>query len=371
MTNQPRTRKRRHYVFAGIALIAACGIALVLVDLVVFWWDQRHPHPLAQAAVQPSDKTPPIYEETTVGYRLRRFLDQPIIDPISRRETRYRSNALGFRGGPVAPKAAGVQRILVLGDSITLAPYLEESETYPAVIEASLRAKGLAAEAINAGLSGACIRDELLILNETGLLAEPDVVVLGMFLNDATRSRMFVLPESLLAHSALARRMMTQEFVNEAVEDNRAEYERLSGKPYPTTVYPAEAWRTDRAAFDAEVAAVVIDWGAAWFPWSWNEMRPDLDILRSLSVKHDFQLLVVLFPARVQIEATFLDDRPQAMWKQLMVELDLPHLDLLPVLRAGYERTGEPQTYDHCHLRPSASRLVGDAIADRILDMKF
>src|SRR5262249_33648320 len=56
-----------------------------------------------------------------------------------------------------APAAAATDRpvrIVVLGDSLTAGLGLRADETFPAKLEQALRAKGLAVEVANAGVSG-------------------------------------------------------------------------------------------------------------------------------------------------------------------------------------------------------------------------
>ena len=158
-------------------------------------------------------------------------------------------------------------------------------------------------------------------------------------------------------------RFAENRFVNQALHENRDEYQRLSGKPFPDTQYPKDAWRTDPAAFEKRIAENAIDWGGAWFDWAWNEMRPDLDIMRALSEERRFKLLIALFPATIQWEAEFLDDRPQQFFKALMNELEIEHLDLLPALRAAFQRDRQSLAYDHAHLRLEGNRLAAQAIA--------
>ncbi|HZI95458.1 MAG TPA: GDSL-type esterase/lipase family protein [Patescibacteria group bacterium] len=102
---------------------------------------------------------------------------------------RVRINALGFRGGEFPlRKAPGTLRILCVGDSYTFGPYVEDDQTFPAMLgrallEASPPAPGRV-EVINAGASGFSIEDELIYLRDKAGPLEPDVVVLGFCQND-------------------------------------------------------------------------------------------------------------------------------------------------------------------------------------------
>ena len=84
-------------------------------------------------------------------------------------------NALGLRGPEIArTPPPGRTRILALGDSMTFGFYLEESETWPARLEALLRGEGRDVEVVNAGVGGWTISSETLFLEERALALAPD-----------------------------------------------------------------------------------------------------------------------------------------------------------------------------------------------------
>lgn len=360
----PRVSRARSILFRVVALVGSLAVALVATEWVLSWAANRRAEAGLAAAVRDRrGSIAPLYENTPGGLRLRRFLDLHHVDPISNRGTHIRTNALGYRGDAVGPKAPGELRILVLGDSITLAAYCEESETYPSQLEQRLVRPDRPVRVINAGVAGASLREYLLIFNETGRLTQPDWVVVGLFLNDAQQSRNFPIPQGLAAHSEIARRLAEHRYTEQVRDEAPREYERLSGRFYPTTQYAPDAWRHDRAAFEAQIALNALDWGAAWFSWAWEEMRPDLDGLRGLAVHDRFRLFVVLFPCTMQVEAEFLDDQPQRYFERLLAELGIRHLDLLPAFRAAYRKSGRSLAYDHCHLTPQGNALAAEELA--------
>lgn len=355
--------RRRWAVFALLSLLASTAIALLAAELVVRLLERRvqSAGALATAANQPIP--PRIYEYTPGGLRPKRFVEAIYTDTVSNRPVSIRTNALGYRGAAVGPKPSNELRILALGDSITFAHYLEEPDTWPAQLENKLAAGGRQVRVLNAGVPGASLREELLVLTETGLLTQPDIVLVGLYLNDAEASRIFPIPQGLAEQSALAKRVVEMRYADQAAADSRLEYERLSGRPFPAREFPPEAWRTDRDAFEALIARNTLDWGRAWFNWAWDEMRPDLEIMRGLSQKHGFLLCVVLFPVKAQVEADFLDDRPQRMFDHLLKDLGVAHLDLLPALRTAHQKLGHTLSYDQCHLTAEGFNVVTQAMA--------
>ena len=105
----------------------------------------------------------------------------------------------GFRG-PDRPveKAAGVHRMLILGDSFTAGLHVAEEDSYPARLETSLNSKsapGARFEVINAGVPGYSTAQEMELFREIGWKQQPDLVVLAVYLgNDLGNNSIRVTP---------------------------------------------------------------------------------------------------------------------------------------------------------------------------------
>ncbi len=239
--------------------------------------------------------------------------------------------------------------------------FTPEERTWPGVL-----ARRAGDTVFNAAVTGLGLREEVLTLVETGLQTEPDVVIVGLFLNDAQASRFRRVPDDLAAGSAILRRLRALETGRETAASAEETYRRLSGKAFAFEPRAADAWRTDPAALEALVAAAVEDWGHAFFTEAWDRMRPDLLALRDLAAEHDFRLVVLLFPVRYQVEAEYVDDRPQRLFRSLMNELGIDHLDLLPELRRRFASNRVELTHDHCHLTPAGHAAVADQVLDHI-----
>lgn len=121
-------------------------------------------------------------------------------DAVARRAphaVEFRYNALRFRDVGPSPRPPGVTRVVVLGDSFTEGQGVKEPDTYPRVLEGLLRAGGGQWEVRNCGRRGAdfpALNDAF----EDALRYEPDVVVLGMVLNDGERSPEFHARQSFV-----------------------------------------------------------------------------------------------------------------------------------------------------------------------------
>jgi lysophospholipase L1-like esterase len=99
-----------------------------------------------------------------------------------------RFNSLQFRDKEFGPRRRGVRRVAVLGDSFTEGQGVKEADTYPRQLEALLNeAQPGEWEVLNWGRRGADF-PRLYDTFEQILEYDPDVVVYGMFLNDAEQS---------------------------------------------------------------------------------------------------------------------------------------------------------------------------------------
>jgi len=86
---------------------------------------------------------------------------------------------------PPIPKARG-PRVVFLGDSLTAGYGLERDEAFPSLVGKALEEKGLAAEIVNAGVSGDTSAGGLRRIDWL-LRQKPDIVVVGLGGNDGLR----------------------------------------------------------------------------------------------------------------------------------------------------------------------------------------
>jgi len=289
---------------------------------------------------------------------------------LSHRDVEIATNALGFRAPDLPEEKGREYRILVLGDSITLGDYVAEDETYPSRVENYLRPNQGSLRVINAGIGSSDIKNEFETLLETGLKAKPDLVLIGLYLNDGELSANLFIPPppGILKHSYFASWLNRESRLLLYRWKHR---EDLGGKNSAWLKafvggrdLKGKDWVTDRDGLDSLIALNYRDWGAAWDPRTWQIIESYLVKIKQLQDQYHFQLAVALFPVRYQVEATYLNNVPQNYFEGLMAKLNIPHLDLLPLLRQAYAaNTGQALYYDKCHLTPVGNDLVGKSIA--------
>jgi lysophospholipase L1-like esterase len=93
------------------------------------------------------------------------------------REYRLRTNSDRLRGPELGPKDPNTIRILAIGDSVTHGWGVAEEESYPAVLQIMLRARGHQVEVLNAGVPSNTDIAMQLWCTRFGAALKPDVVL--------------------------------------------------------------------------------------------------------------------------------------------------------------------------------------------------
>jgi hypothetical protein len=323
------------------------------------------------------------YVHTPTGRRLRRGASGAITGHhLSRKDIAFSTNSLGYRDDEIGEKTERDYRILALGDSITLGDYAAPDETYPAYVERSLIAAGHPAlegrdvQVINAGVGAIDLQNELAILMETGLSVEPDVVLVGLFLNDAYHSPVLKIrrlsPALSWSHFLRVASMWLDVSLDRYVYEgtglrNEGVIERERERFLSTHPVAKGDWRSSQEAFNALIADRIGAWGYAWSDDFWQKIVPLLELMKQVGDERGFELAVLLFPVSFQVQSELLVDEPQREFSRHMSELGVPHIDLLPILREKYQRDGVNVFYDHCHYRPEGHAYFAKAVADFLL----
>ncbi|MEW5945072.1 MAG: GDSL-type esterase/lipase family protein [bacterium] len=93
--------------------------------------------------------------------------------------------------GVIGPKTQGKFRVICLGASPTFGWGVKHEDAYPARLEGLLRAGGVDAEVLNAGMIGySSHQGKIIFMNELAAL-EPDAITVSYVINDIDRYRFF------------------------------------------------------------------------------------------------------------------------------------------------------------------------------------
>jgi hypothetical protein len=279
-------------------------------------------------------------------------------------------NSLGLRYAELGPKGPDEFRVLVLGDSITFGDFVLESETWTGQMESLAAGRKKTVRFINAGLPGAGTAEELALFREIGARVKPDLVLVGMYLNDAQTGSLF-FTKKLPGRWAKSRflswlserfQLLDTRFLRKALPgeiDPRWRETFRAGRPLKT----GDMFGT-RDGFDYEIYNAYMDFGLGWNPKAWEIIGTITSALHDEVTAQDARLAVLLFPVHLQVKGTFEDFEPQKSCARMCARLDIPFDDPVPVLRRTWQSNHEKLFFDHCHYTPRGYEVVARQTVD-------
>jgi lysophospholipase L1-like esterase len=289
---------------------------------------------------------------------------------LSHNDVVIETNSLGLRHPELGPKSDDEFRILVLGDSITFGDYLAFEETYPALLERRLEGRRPRVTVINAGLPGASTSNELYHYLEISDAVDPDLVLVGMYLNDSQNSGRFYARSlrqpyassrflTFLANrvALLRLELWSDEVIPEIDPGWREEFQ---GDRWLRT---GDMWN-DSESFDFEIYNAYMDFGLAWNPQSWTILKRIVHTFSAAARQNGHDFAVFLLPIHIQVKGTVENFQPQQNFLAMCDFLDLTCLDLVPALRADWQARHTELYYDHCHLTADGNSVVADALVE-------
>lgn len=312
-----------------------------------------------------------LYERSAYGKRLRANTRVLIRNhPFSKENVHIRVNDKGFRGESIPEKKAENEyRILVLGDSLTLQDYLPEEDLFTELMQRELNASQSQRliRVINGGNTDFGLKEEIAFLEDRGLPIQPNMVIVGFYLNDSEPSwgvqgKLGIKKKAYWLRSSLA---LSRLYLNYKLYQwaKRTGFSKFQWTKQTNRL----DWKHNRDAFLALAKEARYGWGAAWQEDSWAIIDQGLRRLEEISKKNHFQVFIVIFPVAYQVEAHFLENKPQQLLKNTAVSLGFDTYDPLPMLR---EHKDSHLFYDECHLTRTSNNLIGQGIV-RILKERY
>ncbi|MFO0980791.1 MAG: SGNH/GDSL hydrolase family protein [Planctomycetota bacterium] len=255
-------------------------------------------------------------------------------------------NALGMRGPQTTrAKPAGQFRVLGIGDSFTFGTGVHERDTYLSQLEQLLQAHDHSGRhaVLNAGVMGYNTRDEVLYLERRWLDLDPDLVLIGFYLNDAYDDVAFAnMGEDLaltLEPTGLARASYVIDILQHAW---RAHALKLALDQRYRSVYFQQPRRyLERSDTD-------MDWLVA---------RRSLEHAVALAREHHFAIALVLFPELRDLDGDYPFRAIHELVLDAAAQIGLPALDLLATFRGHPDRELWVHPSDH-HPNEIAHRLA-------------
>lgn len=358
---------------AFLAVLLGCGLCVLLFaagEGVARWRVSRIP----PASVPSGVEHPPYYNNPGVETSPRAFGFH----------LTYRINKDGLRGPEVPPKGKAT-RVLVLGDSLVFGAFAREDETLPAQLERLLRSGGQEWQVLNGGVSSYDAWDYAGFLRLKGLAFEPDIVIVGLYMNDHIARKAFV--ETTKAKSAPRRRLLAKvrdlvfksELVNAGMywlqrhqdprrprlsvaKPLRDEDRQVIASYFPgdkATAKAVEAFLTDYR-YDAGLAKDTLPWLLDLE--AWNSIEAPLKEVRALCASKGIKVMAVVFPVQFETVPGYSWPQPHAHIADLLKKAGIPAVDLLPLYRNHGADSLYPMRYDIAHPSAPGYTIAAEAV---------
>ena len=289
-------------------------------------------------------------------------------------EITIKINSLGWRDREISlEKQEDTFRIVALGDSITFGWGVELYETYVKQLETILKKQNSHKnyEVINISIEDLGLQEELKLLKQVGLSFQPDLVLLGFYLNDARPIGGF---SNELKPTWFHRRYILRQIVN-LIPFTKAIAKKALIKFGVRTVaesrfrwintFTKREWVTDQDKMKQLIKSADLDWGLAWKPESWIAIDQYIQEMQEVTQSAGCPLTVVCFPVSVQVESgfTFLDE-PQQHLSKICHSRSIPFLNLLPSFRHWNTMVEESLFFDLCHPTPLAHQKTAQVVSE-------
>ena len=348
------SRIRRRLLLSGIFVLAGLAGAELLVRAFV---SRRTPSTESDPRLVEPSGDPRIRFENRPGARQAiRFFDakggvaKEVVAVI---------NADGYRGTALAKeKPRDTLRIAALGDSQTFGIGIGEGESWPAVLEASLRRSlpGRKVEVMNCAVPGYDAEQEAAALETRWLAYAPDLVLLGYFANDPPP------PTNLPDTSKTWSRWMLGELL-----PNRRGFLGWTRRTSALVDVVLDGVYRRLLVHEWTVGAEHLHDDASD---GWQRTRVLFTIERDACARAGARFAVVLIPFLIRSGGGLISTGPYRKVSAACAEAGVPTLDLEPSFRDVDFANLLVHARDS-HSAPPAHRIEGETIARWVLEQRL
>lgn len=288
-------------------------------------------------------------------YGNRRIYYQPAKHPAmiyTVKPNAYREiNSHGFRDREHSlKKSPDTTRILLIGDSVTRGYGIQnEADRYTDLLEEKLNTSAGNYEIINFGMDQYATVQQASLLAEWGVAFQPDQLIISYVLNDPS-SDGSINDFFVRSHAS----SMALHWIFEKVDIIKKRYSRdhLIRDCRYFDYY-------SKMHCDAE---------------KWEKVRSSFQKIRDLSIKHNFPVLLVVFPLLDKTpQATFQDYHWHAVHQQVLAaaqENDFDTLDLLPAFANYMPLDLKIKASDRLHPNELGHRVAAEAIFEKLRNLQ-
>jgi lysophospholipase L1-like esterase len=258
-------------------------------------------------------------------------------------------NSMGFRDREYSlNKPAGVFRVLGLGDSITFGAGVKVGDTYLKQLEKLLnhRKEEVKYEVINAGINRYDNLQELRLLKELAPKLHPDLVVIGVCIND-----IYGVPHKYKVparNQAVKNKACAHTIIHKLICNLRKQSKFVD--------LAIKLYRNSRVALHAAnyLREYLRSCYRRWEGEDWGLLQKQLLEFKSIADEQGFQIVFVLFPTEIQLHFTQQEAVPQLKFVEFAQAHEFLYLDLFRSFKENGLSTKKPLFLEKDDLHPNA-----------------
>jgi len=273
-------------------------------------------------------------------------------------EVRY--NQAGLRERELAPKADGVRRIVVVGDSFTYGHGLPEAKSYPRQLERILRerAPDAAVEVLNCGQGAANLAGIQQLVEFSFRALEPDVLVYGYFLNDP----LDFAPPTAFDDAGRVHDMLDVGWLHAEVAPSRTRFS-LGARPLRgPRLYEALV----RAGEQRRLTADTFEWYRDLHgPPAWPRAEAALASMRAEAERRGCRFVLLVLPVIWKLDGDYPLEDVHAHIASSARALGIEVVDALAALRGHHDSELMLHPRDR-HPSGRYARIVAETLADAL-----
>lgn len=287
--------------------------------------------------------------------------------------TWYETNSLGLRGPEVErEKAENEYRVVAVGDSCTFGKSVTEADSYPRQLERMLQEDlggDREATVVNCGVNGASGNTYLAMLSRIGIRLQPDLIVVGMNLNDFPN--VLTKIDQTVIKNTKPRQAVTKIVGGKRNLDrlNESALYRL-GRAIYYDFNRAKAWEDSEKFAEQSGNELLGAARKAKKEGIEGALEKQISDMKSLADAAGAEMAVFLFPYESQVYLEKYDRTPIERMQEACERLDVPFVDLAEEFRSvAYETAPPREMYvfgDRYHPRPIGYRVVAEQVLEVI-----
>lgn len=282
-------------------------------------------------------------------------------------------NSLGFRGREVeTPKPAGRFRIVVIGDSVASGLGVSDDETFASQMERVLTPRFSRGnlDVVNLAVGGYNTRQEVTLLRRNLEKLDPDLVLLGFYVNDiegslengrpADEGGTRIVAENPQPGQVLHLETESSSWLNHQLRRSRLIY--LVGREVTYLMHRGE-WGSSRFAMEQDI---LHDKVTPEIEKGWTNVEKAMNQLRLLADSR-FRVGIVVLPCKEQVTGEYRATNYEHRLREIAVRLGFFVIDPVPSLAAAQASGDLFIPYDRNHPNAAGHRVIGQAVADRLV----